>query len=568
MKQPLDNNIKYFLYARKSSESEDRQIQSIGDQIDRLTQLAKSNGWVIKEVLTEAHSAKQPNARPIFNSMLDRIERGEANGILCWQINRLSRNPVDSAKVQWLLLEVIIQSIQTIDGERKPTDNVVLLSVEASVANQFILDHIKNVRRGMESKLAKGWLPACPPIGYLNDPITRTIIPDQERFLLIRRLLQLVLTKQYSIKEVAHLAAGWGLVSRKTKHKGGKALSKSAVYNLLTNPFYCGIIKFSGNYYQGNHKPAISVKEYDLIQTLLGRPHISRHRKYDFTYRGIFRCGECGCILTGDRKRKFIKSIGVFREYTYYYCTKSKATVQCSQRGCIREEEITSQIIDILGRYTISQELFSVAKQEILSSLANENILGKKKLQSAQLALKSLESQLTNLTGMRYRELIDDNQYLHEKAKLAQEKVRLDLTIQQYGEMTEPDYDQILLAFTYSANAQKAFITGSVEARRNIVRGLSSNPTALNKKLNIEAAEWLIPLKSDQYPSMAESEIIELTKNPLNSVQEDTFVYNFPLGSTLVNVIRTILGDPSKEFYIPCLDETVNTRYENFGKAA
>src|SRR3989338_4656951 len=107
MKQEA-NKIKYFLYARKSSESEDRQIQSIDDQINRLKKMAIDFNLNIKEILTESHSAKTPNMRPVFNKMLERIEKGEVDGILCWQVNRLSRNPVDSARVQWLLQQGII----------------------------------------------------------------------------------------------------------------------------------------------------------------------------------------------------------------------------------------------------------------------------------------------------------------------------------------------------------------------------------------------------------------------------------------------------------------------------
>src|SRR3989338_11112892 len=98
MNQPT-TKIKYFLYARKSSESEDRQVQSIDDQINRLKQLAKDLSLDIKKTYTEAKSAKKPDNRPIFNEIIQRIENGEAGGILCWQINRPSRHPIDSGKL-------------------------------------------------------------------------------------------------------------------------------------------------------------------------------------------------------------------------------------------------------------------------------------------------------------------------------------------------------------------------------------------------------------------------------------------------------------------------------------
>ena len=66
------NAIKYFLYARKSSEGEDRQVASIPSQIDELQKLAKDNNIEIIEILTEEMSAKAPG-RPIFNQMLNDI---------------------------------------------------------------------------------------------------------------------------------------------------------------------------------------------------------------------------------------------------------------------------------------------------------------------------------------------------------------------------------------------------------------------------------------------------------------------------------------------------------------
>src|SRR3989338_2429677 len=97
------NNIKYFVYARKSSEGEDRQIQSIPDQIDRLRNLARNLKLDIKKTYTEKKSAKTPNSRVVFDEMMKRIEKGDAQGILCWQINRLSRNPIDSGRISWML---------------------------------------------------------------------------------------------------------------------------------------------------------------------------------------------------------------------------------------------------------------------------------------------------------------------------------------------------------------------------------------------------------------------------------------------------------------------------------
>jgi len=226
-----NKSIKYFLYARKSSESEDRQIQSIDDQIKRLKELAERLNLKIIKVYTEAKSAKQPNNRPIFTEMLERIKVGDANGILCWQINRLSRNPVDSGEISWLLQQGTIKSIQTIDKEFLPEDNVLLFNVESGMANQYILDLRKNTMRGRQSRLEKGWLPNYAPLGYINirnEAGEKIIEKDPERFSLIRKMWEMMLTGTYTPPQILEVAnKQWGLTTKKHRRIGGKPLSRS-----------------------------------------------------------------------------------------------------------------------------------------------------------------------------------------------------------------------------------------------------------------------------------------------------------------------------------------------------
>ena len=96
------NNNKFFLYDRKSTDVEDKQIRSIEDQIAELRAFAKQENLNIAETFIEKQSAKIPG-RPIFNEMLKRIEKGEANRILAWHPDRLARNSVDGGQIIYLI---------------------------------------------------------------------------------------------------------------------------------------------------------------------------------------------------------------------------------------------------------------------------------------------------------------------------------------------------------------------------------------------------------------------------------------------------------------------------------
>src|SRR3989344_1257678 len=129
--------MRYFLYARKSTDDEDKQILSIEAQLSELRALAQRVGLEVMEEFVENQSAKKPD-RPIFNEMLKRIQLGEAQGIVCWKIDRLARNPVDGGQVQWLLQEGVIRHIQTHDRSHYPNDNVLMMSVELGMATEYI----------------------------------------------------------------------------------------------------------------------------------------------------------------------------------------------------------------------------------------------------------------------------------------------------------------------------------------------------------------------------------------------------------------------------------------------
>ncbi len=513
--------IRYFLYARKSSESEDRQVQSIDDQINRLKQYAKDLNLDIKKVYTESKSAKKPNNRPIFDEIIERIEHGEAEGILCWQINRLSRNPIDSGKLSWLLQRDVLKSIRTTEREYLPEDNVLIFNVESGVANQFILDLSKNTKRGMQSKLEKGWQTGIAPLGYLNDKENKTIVSDSERFNLVRKMWDLMLTGNYTPPKILEIANNeWGLRTRRFKRIGGNPLSKSGIYKIFTNLFYARVIqnKRTGMQYQGEHEGMVTMEEYDRVQVLLGKEGRPRPQRHHFAFTGAMRCGECNCFYTAEIKKKVLKS-GKINEHTYYHCTRKTTKIKCTQRKNLCLSDLEESIEKEIVKYTILPEFLAWAL-EGLSKKNDGEIDARKKIYDTQSkALTQAQNELDELTRMRYRQLIDDEAFTKEagalKATIAQFKEKLRTTevrAEKWLELTEK-------TFAFATYAHRTFLTAKgkegLERKKEILLALGTVPVITNKILSIEPKEWLVPIENGYKPLEVEYLGLEPHKMPM-----------------------------------------------------
>jgi len=87
-------------------------MASIEDQIREMTEVAKRLNLNIVETITESKSAKAPG-RQGFGQLVEKLHKGEADGILCWKLNRLARNPVDGGSISWMLQQGTVRHIQT-----------------------------------------------------------------------------------------------------------------------------------------------------------------------------------------------------------------------------------------------------------------------------------------------------------------------------------------------------------------------------------------------------------------------------------------------------------------------
>lgn len=490
--------LKYALYARKSTEDASKQVQSIPDQLKIMGALARTNDLNIVLRLQETQSASKPFIRPEFTALLQKITDGEINAIICWQLNRLSRNPTENGILQQLLQDGKIQVIQTIDRKYQSEDNALIFGVEASMSSQFVRDLMKNVRRGMHTKAERGWMPGVPPCGYKNNRESRTIIPDEERWVLVRQVWDVMLEGTHTVSEVARIAdCELGLRTMPRRVRGDKPLSVSGIYALLQNPFYAGSLVYGNKTYVGKHKPMVTTEEFERVQALIKRR--STHRPSlgqetdPFPYRGLVRCGDCGCMITYTKKVKHYKN-GTSQEFEYCYCTKRRKDVVCLQRNTISPHELTRQIQAELQKYGIIEEFFDLA-MKYLSEYDALEIEKQEKLHEAQTrAIKTTEVELQGLQRMLYTGRCSEKFFDQENVKLERKLTSLQQRLESSQQANREWRETTKKVFSLARYAADDFASDDHQKKRQVLAELSQNLTLKDGKIVFIPVKYFVPI--------------------------------------------------------------------------
>jgi site-specific DNA recombinase len=346
--------VKYCLYARKSTESEERQVLSINSQVKEMLELAEREKLEIVEIKRESHSAKDTGQRPIFNEIIEEIKQGKFNGILTWAPDRISRNAGDLGRIVDLMDQKLLVEIRTY-GQRftnSPNEKFLLmiLGSQAKLEND---NRGINVKRGLRTRVEMGLWPGVAPLGYLNQKLMDKkcqVIVDPVRGPIIKKMFERVAYERYSGRKLYN----WLKFELNFYTRGNKPLTLSGIYRILDNPFYYGVFEWpknSGNLYQGKHKPLITQELFEKAKAQLKRNQIVRENK-EFAFTKLFTCGYCGSGISAEEKWKVLKN-GTSARYIYYGCSRGR------DRNCknkyIREEELIEELLKIIDKVNINE---------------------------------------------------------------------------------------------------------------------------------------------------------------------------------------------------------------------
>jgi site-specific DNA recombinase len=464
------NASAYFLYARKSTDVEDKQVLSIDAQLFELRDFAKSQGLNIVAEYVEKQSAKTPG-RPIFNQMLARVEAGEAAGILAWHPDRLARNSVDGGKIIYLLDTGTLRSLKFPRTwfENTPQGKLMLHN-EFGFSKYYVDSLAENTKRGLREKVRRGEYPGAAPFGYLNDYRTKRIIIDRERAPLVREVYETYATGTVTLDFVRQF-----LGKRGVRTRNGKLMTRAFVSWLVSNPFYYGHFRYAGEVYAGVHEPIISKALFDRVQEVL---HVRRRRVGPVLPQsdakpllGLLHCAECGGAITAE----------IQKGHTYYRCTKKIGGRKCSQ-PYVREEVLAADLTDMLRPYALradwAEAMLKRVKEEETSAAQSAASLATQKRGE----IDQISGKLQRLLDGFLDGAIDRDAYLTAKASLMGQKKTLEeqRVALARGQPTwlEPFKNWILTA----KNAGQIAVTGTLQEKKVLARKVFGSNLVLDRK--------------------------------------------------------------------------------------
>lgn len=519
-----NHNMKYFLYCRKSQEAEDRQILSLEAQERELKEFCTKYNLITVATYHESQTAFVPG-RPKFNEMLDRISSGEAEGIIVWHPNRIARNAEDSGRIIGMFDRKILKEVRTPNKTYLNNSNdKFFLNFEFAVAKKSSDDNSEAVRRGNKEKFfqKQGWSGVAPS-GYLNHKVLETgenvIIPDPKRFHLIQRSIKAVIYDgKTPMEALDQLNNDWKYRSPRRRRMGGRPMSRSTFYKVLSNSFYYGwMVRKEGEAW-GKHEPMITESEFERLQILLGTKGRSQKTDYNWAYKPALTCAECGASITCEQKIQIICSecktkfhkgktrnacpncgtkIEEMRSptllrYVYYHCTK-KVNPNCSQ-GSVEIKELERQISNILNQIQISPALYKWVLKLLRKHIPEELNFEENIKNDLEKRHEDCRKEIQNLLRLNIsaenanEELLSKRQFSEEMSRLKKEKKVLEEQINTSNVSFDNRVHRVEEILDFAKTAPKEFLDCKDNDRKTeILVRLGSNLTIKDKKLCLES---------------------------------------------------------------------------------
>lgn len=378
-----DIQLKAAIYARVSSKEQEETGYSLPAQEKLLKEDGSRKGLKIEKVFSIAESASGSTQRKVFAEMMEYVSKNNINILLCEKVDRITRNFKEAVVINdWLeenpdrQIHFVKQNL--IIHKDAKSDEKFRWDIEIVLAKKYISNLSEEVKKGQKEKIAQGWLPTTPPVGYqtVGEKGHKIHVVDETMTPLVKQMFELYATGNYSTEALAKKMFSLGL-----RNRNGNKIVKSRIHELLKDHFYYGKMSWKGEIYDGAHSPLITKELFLKVQTQLSRgtdsPYYSKQIR---ELQGKIHCAECGKTVTWETQKGHV----------YGGCKQCKTQLG-KNRKYIRQEELEDDLFAQICHVAPKNEKVLAVLEKALKEDHSEEI------ERYEAQTKSLNDQLTRI---------------------------------------------------------------------------------------------------------------------------------------------------------------------------
>ncbi len=473
-----------ILFRRVSTIMQERDGNSLQNQLEMLTEYCQRKGLtIIKDAEIVESSTKGERKKFMEVIKLCQQQRGGV-ALVCLKTDRLFRNfknytMIDEMRKSGQLELHLIQENLILNKDSKAGD-LTILGLNVVMAQNYALSLRDNVVYGMDYSVNQGRCMSKAPVGYLNIRTSdgkATVIVDNERAPIIQKLFEQYATGLYSVKDMMKKCKEWGLVNRSSR----KAVNTSTIHRILNNRFYIGEMLYKNQWYKHNYETLIAPALFKTCQDIMhGRkPEEPKHFKTTekpFIFRGLITCGECGCMISSDRK---IKPSG--KEYVYLKCSHFKGNCKNPQ---VNENVVLQQIEDELKNLSVPQEIMSYLRSDMKKIINHQNEAHNREVKAIRKKYDNCQDKIKRLRSLLLEGHISPEEYRDMNEDLKNEQYELEGKSELLTEADEKFSIAVATILSLGNNAYQIFQSSKVETKREILHILLSNLKLQDRKIS------------------------------------------------------------------------------------
>ena len=452
--------MKAVLFCRVSSKEQEETGYSLTAQERLLGGYADKHTFEVSRVFSISESASGKSQREIFSQMICYVQKENIKIIVCEKVDRLTRNFKDAVTIdEWLEKDeerqVHLVKDSLILHKNSRSQEKLNWGIRILFAKNYIDNLSEEVKKGQKEKIAQGWLPTKPPLGYktIGEKGHKTHIIDQDKAQLIKRMFELYGTGDYSLMRLTTTMAEEGL-----RNESGKKVVKSRIHELLTNPFYVGRNSWNGDLYDGKQETFITKNIFEHVQYLLKSKTTPKYRKHLFLFKALVRCTECGGVITWEIAKK---------RHIYGHCNHYRA---CTQKAWVKEPELEQQVTGAFDNLQIrSPRLAEWIRKALKESHQDQIAYHSASMNELAQRQEQLKGRLDRLYDDKLDSKITEEFYQKKYQQYSNELGEFSDTIKKHNESSLKYYELGINIFDLSQRAKEIYSRAQLEQKRQLI---------------------------------------------------------------------------------------------------